>query len=176
MPNTAKFTTSRSIVSLADRTTRQTNEHRTRRILFDRAGGGVHGVRALGPVARLAALVGGLVGFRARARHPLRAGLPPHTASTILGAQRTPWEARHGHHDPADHHSDRPARWRWRLLRPWPLVVGTKKPRREPGLSRVGNAAISARRGRRVKRPSDTARLAAAASTRYPNRRRPRAS
>jgi|SRR6188472_1590319 hypothetical protein len=92
MPNTAKFTTSRSIVSLADRTTRQTNEHRTRRILFDRAGGGVHGVRALGPVARLAALVGGLVGFRARARHPLRAGLPPHTASTILGAQRTPWE------------------------------------------------------------------------------------
>ena len=175
MPNTAKFTTSRSIVSLADRTTRQTNEHRTRRILFDRAGGGVHGVRALGPVARLAALVGGLVGFRARARHPLRAGLPPHTASTIRRAAHT-LGAQHGHHDPADHYSCHRARWRWRLLRPWPLVVGTKKPRREPGLSRVGNAAISARRGRRVKRPSDTARLAAAASTRYPNRRRPRAS
>ena len=51
MPNTAKFTTSRSIVSLADRTTRQTNERRVRRIVLDRAGGGVHERRALGAVA-----------------------------------------------------------------------------------------------------------------------------
>ncbi len=47
--------------------------------------------RLLGRSRFVGALGGGLVVYRARAS-PLRAGLPPHTASTILGAHRTPWE------------------------------------------------------------------------------------
>jgi len=60
----------------------------------------------------------------------------------------------HGHHDPADHHSDHSAHWRRRILRPRSLVLTNEKAPARTGAERTWGyvpGADSGHRGHQVK-------------------------